>query len=228
MVHSCIDRRNSTLVYPPITQKDYAHVLEGTSVDQEGSIEEAFSKAEIELHKASFDQQFHYGVFYSYFALKEREIRNLTLIAEVCMGVDHPPQSAVIFFHTHTRTLSLPTHNSPTVHRPGAAWKNPQLLPHLLEEIVPLFLARLSHTGPLVKPPDPRKKKNSPHLPMLCLCSGEQRARRPFLSLVQGHQRTVLLIPRATSPLCQRSERRECAARDAHQGTVCHDQTVAS
>lgn len=30
----------------------------------------------------SFEQQFHYGIFYSYFRLREQEIRNLMWVAE--------------------------------------------------------------------------------------------------------------------------------------------------
>jgi V-type H+-transporting ATPase subunit d len=37
---------------------------------------------EVHLNKLSFLRQFQFGVFYSYFRLKEQEIRSLTWIAE--------------------------------------------------------------------------------------------------------------------------------------------------
>lgn len=41
-----------------------------------------FKKRTIQLNKRSFDQQFHFGTFYSYLKLKELEISNLVLIAD--------------------------------------------------------------------------------------------------------------------------------------------------
>jgi V-type H+-transporting ATPase subunit d len=45
-------------------------------------LEERFFSMEVHYNKQSFLQQFQYGVFYSYFKLKEQEIRNITWIAE--------------------------------------------------------------------------------------------------------------------------------------------------
>lgn len=46
------------------------------------SLEDRFFQHEISLNKLAFMQQFQYGVFYSFFKLKEREIGSLTWIAE--------------------------------------------------------------------------------------------------------------------------------------------------
>lgn len=50
-------------------------------------LEDRFFMYEVHLNKLAFLQQFQYGVFYSYFKLKEQEIRNLTWIAE-CIAQD--------------------------------------------------------------------------------------------------------------------------------------------
>jgi V-type H+-transporting ATPase subunit d len=42
---------------------------------------------QVHLNKLSFEQQFHYGIFYSYLKLKEQEIRNIVWIAE-CISQD--------------------------------------------------------------------------------------------------------------------------------------------
>ncbi|KAJ2757716.1 H(+)-transporting V0 sector ATPase subunit d [Coemansia nantahalensis] len=46
------------------------------------SLEDRFFAKEVQLNKDSFEQQFHYGVFYSWLRLKEQEIRNVVWIAE--------------------------------------------------------------------------------------------------------------------------------------------------
>jgi len=56
--------------------------------NEERSLEDAFFEHEVRINQLSFEQQFHYAVFYSYFKLKEQEIRNILWIAE-CILQDH-------------------------------------------------------------------------------------------------------------------------------------------
>jgi V-type H+-transporting ATPase subunit d len=51
------------------------------------ALEDRFFYTEVHLNKLAFLQQFQYAVFFSYFKLKEQEIRSLTWIAE-CIAQD--------------------------------------------------------------------------------------------------------------------------------------------
>ncbi|KAG8821504.1 H(+)-transporting V0 sector ATPase subunit d [Serendipita sp. 401] len=51
------------------------------------TLEDRFFATEVHLNKQSFLQQFQYSIFFSYFKLKEQEIRSLTWIAE-CIAQD--------------------------------------------------------------------------------------------------------------------------------------------
>lgn len=53
-----------------------------TQYSEDKSLEDAFFEYEVNLNLESFQQQFGYGIFYSYFKLKEQEIRNIVWIAE--------------------------------------------------------------------------------------------------------------------------------------------------
>jgi V-type H+-transporting ATPase subunit d len=67
--------------------KEYSKLIQAIS-SEDASYEDPFFEHEVKLHQMSFEQQFHYGIFYSYFKLKEQEIRNILWIAE-CILQDH-------------------------------------------------------------------------------------------------------------------------------------------
>ena len=54
----------------------------GDGRDGSKTLEDLFYEEEVRLCKLAFEQQFHYGIFYAYFKLKEQEIRNIEWIAE--------------------------------------------------------------------------------------------------------------------------------------------------
>jgi len=60
----------------------YRALFSQTQYSEDKSLEDAFFEYEVTLNLESFEQQFGYGVFYSYFKLKEQEIRNIVWIAE--------------------------------------------------------------------------------------------------------------------------------------------------
>jgi len=68
--------------------KEYSKYIQALGSSEDKSLEDAFFEHEVKLHQLSFEQQFGYGVFYSYFKLKEQEIRNILWIAE-CILQDH-------------------------------------------------------------------------------------------------------------------------------------------
>lgn len=53
------------------------------------SLTSMFMAREVELCEYAFDGQFHYGCFYSYVRLKEREAQNLRYIAEAVRARRH-------------------------------------------------------------------------------------------------------------------------------------------
>jgi len=66
---------------------EYRNLFQEVSYDEEKSLEDIFFEHEVSLNKLSFEQQYGYGIFYSYFKLKEQEIRNIVWIAE-CIQQD--------------------------------------------------------------------------------------------------------------------------------------------
>ncbi|OLY77568.1 V-type proton ATPase subunit d [Smittium mucronatum] len=63
---------------------DYKNLLGSNMSISRGemSFEELCFELEVRLNKESFEQQFHFGIFYSWLRLKEQEIRNIVWIAE--------------------------------------------------------------------------------------------------------------------------------------------------
>jgi len=72
------DQVKAAVAYYP----QYARLFEVIDIDQDKSLEDAFFEYEVKLNMESFETQFSYGCFYSYFKLKEQEIRNILWIAE--------------------------------------------------------------------------------------------------------------------------------------------------
>lgn len=64
----------------------YGRFFEETGSDR--GLEDKFFEYEVYLNKLSFQNQFHFGVFYSWVRLKEQEIRNIVWIAE-CIKQNH-------------------------------------------------------------------------------------------------------------------------------------------
>jgi len=66
---------------------EYHELFESLDRDEGKSPEDAFFEMEVKLNMESFESQFNYGIFYSYFKLKEQEIRNILWISE-CIWQD--------------------------------------------------------------------------------------------------------------------------------------------
>jgi len=69
----------------------YAALFEAIQFDESKSLEDAFFEYEVKLNIESFESQFGYGCFYSYFKLKEQEIRNILWISE-CILQNQPDE----------------------------------------------------------------------------------------------------------------------------------------
>ncbi|CEM14541.1 unnamed protein product [Vitrella brassicaformis CCMP3155] len=70
-----------------------------TDIKQLKSLEDLIYEKEVELCEFAFEQQFHYGVFYSWVKLREQEIRNIVWIADmISMGrKEHTEEIVPIF-----------------------------------------------------------------------------------------------------------------------------------
>jgi len=60
----------------------YRKMFADAQYKEDKSLEDSFFEHEVRLNLLSFQHQFQYSVFYSYFKLKEQEIRNIVWIAE--------------------------------------------------------------------------------------------------------------------------------------------------
>jgi len=70
----------------------YSALFDVIQYDEEKSLEDAFFEYEVKLNIESFESQFGFGCFYSYFKLKEQEIRNILWISE-CILQNQPEQA---------------------------------------------------------------------------------------------------------------------------------------
>eukprot|EP01129_Flabellula_baltica_P010008 TRINITY_DN417_c0_g1_i1.p1 TRINITY_DN417_c0_g1~~TRINITY_DN417_c0_g1_i1.p1 ORF type:complete len:350 (+),score=99.12 TRINITY_DN417_c0_g1_i1:27-1076(+) len=70
---------------------EYRELFEATEFDEDKALEDAFFEKEVQHNVESFERQFSYGVFYSYFKLKEQEIRNILWISE-CILQQQPDE----------------------------------------------------------------------------------------------------------------------------------------
>jgi V-type H+-transporting ATPase subunit d len=60
---------------------EYKKIVDEHSMSQEASYDSLFYKHEVHLNEMSFENQMHYGIFYSFMKLREQEIRNIEWIA---------------------------------------------------------------------------------------------------------------------------------------------------
>jgi V-type H+-transporting ATPase subunit d len=75
-------KSTSSAVVNDIYKMVYSNVIGSSINNEESDLDTEFMKYAVKLNKDSFLRPFHYGVFYSYFALLEQEARNLQFITE--------------------------------------------------------------------------------------------------------------------------------------------------
>ncbi|KVI02440.1 ATPase, V0 complex, c/d subunit [Cynara cardunculus var. scolymus] len=77
LLHSYLYVRGVMEKYPP-----YQPIFSKLSYGESQMLDKAFYEEEVKRLCLSFEQQFHYGVFFAYMRLREQEIRNLMWISE--------------------------------------------------------------------------------------------------------------------------------------------------
>jgi V-type H+-transporting ATPase subunit d len=70
---------------------EYRVLFEQTEFDEDKALEDVFFEREVQLNIESFERQFSYAAFYSYFKLKEQEVRNILWISE-CILQQQPEE----------------------------------------------------------------------------------------------------------------------------------------
>ncbi|TIB30307.1 hypothetical protein E3P86_03529 [Wallemia ichthyophaga] len=79
---------------------EYYHMFDGfssnnTDSDHNNSLEDRFFAHDVLLNKETFLQQFNYAPFYSYFKLKEQEVRNIVWLSE-CIAQSAPQERRAV------------------------------------------------------------------------------------------------------------------------------------
>ncbi|KAK4530517.1 hypothetical protein CCYA_CCYA04G1374 [Cyanidiococcus yangmingshanensis] len=74
----------------------YRALFQQAAEREDHSLEDQFLEHEMKLLREAFDVQFHYGVFYAYFRMREQEIRNLTWIGECITQKQYAHASRVV------------------------------------------------------------------------------------------------------------------------------------
>jgi len=69
----------------------YKKLFDEIAQNDDKALEDVFFEYEVKLNIESFEEQFSYACFYSYFKLKEQEIRNILWIAE-CIFQNQPDE----------------------------------------------------------------------------------------------------------------------------------------
>jgi V-type H+-transporting ATPase subunit d len=101
-VKSFYDREGSTAMDPQAIYQEMRDQFEGGKSGMAGfqSIEDLVYAENVQMYEMSFEQQYHFGVFYSWVKLREQEIRNIRWISNmiVLKAKDHIDDTIVHIF----------------------------------------------------------------------------------------------------------------------------------